>query len=411
METKIINTPSLRFPKYTDQWKVKKLSDIGQFKKGGSLAKSDLCLEGRPCILYGELYTQYKTVINHVFSKTNVQKKNDVFGQVNDVLIPSSGETAFDIACASTLAVGNVSLGGDMNVFRPQKDANGAFISFQINSVRKRVIAKLAQGASVVHLYSDSLRKVSINLPSLEEQQAIASFLTLMDQRIEKQQEKIQQLELFKKAMMQKVFSREIRFKDDNGQEFPEWNRKSLNKIVERVTRKNRNLESTLPLTISAQHGLVDQITFFNKTVASTNLEGYYLLYSGEFAYNKSYSKGYPFGAIKRLHSYDKGVLSNLYICFKSLNLVVDEYLEYYFESTFWHKEISMISVEGARNHGLLNISVSDFFETVHKMPCYKEQLKIAGFFSTINGKIENEHQIMSCLSDMKRGLLQQMLV
>lgn len=85
-----------------------------------------------------------------------------------------------------------------------------------------------------------------------------------------------------------------------------DWNQNKLNSIVERVTRKNSNLESTLPLTISAQHGLVDQNTFFNKQVASRDVSNYYLLKKGEFAYNKSYSNGFPLGAIKRLDAYEK---------------------------------------------------------------------------------------------------------
>jgi type I restriction enzyme S subunit len=249
------------------------------------------------------------------------------------------------------------------------------------------------------------------NLPEKGEQQKIANFLSLFDQKLKKQKEKIEQLELFKKGMMQKIFSQKFRFKDEKGQNFPTWKQKPLKDFVERITRKNKDLESNLPLTISAQHGLVDQVTFFNKTVASTNLESYYLLYKGEFAYNKSYSNGYPFGAIKRLEKYEKGVLSSLYICFKVLNSVSSDYLTHYFESTFWHKEVSMISVEGARNHGLLNISVSDFFETLHCIPSLKEQEKIASFLSDINLKLEKEKEKLISLTNLKKGLMQQMFI
>ena len=142
-----------------------------------------------------------------------------------------------------------------------------------------------------------------------------------------------------------------------------------LNEICKRVTRKNKNIESTLPLTISAQYGLVDQITFFNKSVASSNLEGYYLLKNGEFAYNKSYSKDYPWGAIKRLDKYEQGCLSTLYICFDINKTCNSDYLVHYFESPKWYKQVSDIAGEGARNHGLLNISVDDFFQTKHRFP------------------------------------------
>lgn len=141
-----------------------------------------------------------------------------------------------------------------------------------------------------------------------------------------------------------------------------DWEEKKLGEVSDRVTRKNENLESTLPLTISAQYGLVDQITFFNNQVASTtNLRNYFLVKNGEFAYNKSYSAGYPWGAIKRFDRYEKGVLSTLYIVFKPKNINSDYLLSYY-DTDKWYKQVSEIAAEGARNHGLLNIAPNDFF-------------------------------------------------
>lgn len=198
----------------------------------------------------------------------------------------------------------------------------------------------------------------------------------------------------------------EIRFAGFTGN----WGKKPLTELVERVTRKNKKGESRLPLTISAQYGLVDQETYFNKTVASTNLEGYYLLYKGEFAYNKSYSNGYPYGAIKRLEKHDKGVLSSLYICFRPLNYSVSsDFLTHYFESAVWHKEVSMISVEGARNHGLLNISVSDFFETLHLIPNLVEQAQIGNFLKQLDDMIALHQQELTTLKQTKKGFLQKM--
>ena len=146
-----------------------------------------------------------------------------------------------------------------------------------------------------------------------------------------------------------------------------EWKVRKLKRLVERVTRKNSDLVSERALTISAQYGLVDQEEFFNKKVASKDVSGYYLIKNGEFAYNKSYSNGYPFGAIKRLDKYDFGVLSTLYILFKPVD-VNSDYLACYYESGKWYKEVSMCAAEGARNHGLLNISPNDFL--IHCLYC-----------------------------------------
>ena len=193
-----------------------------------------------------------------------------------------------------------------------------------------------------------------------------------------------------------------LRFPEFSG----EWEKVQLSKIVTRVTRKNRNNESRLPLTISAQHGLVDQVTFFNKVVASSDMSNYYLLHRGEFAYNKSYSGDYPWGAIKRLDRYDKGALSSLYICFAPTDIVDSDFLVHYFESPKWHREVSNIAGEGARNHGLLNIAVPDFFNTQHCITTNKaEQRKIAAFLNLINERIETQKKIIEDLKRLKYAI------
>ena len=183
-----------------------------------------------------------------------------------------------------------------------------------------------------------------------------------------------------------------------------------LNEICKRVTRKNKNIESTLPLTISAQYGLVDQITFFNKSVASSNLEGYYLLKNGEFAYNKSYSKDYPWGAIKRLDKYEQGCLSTLYICFDINKTCNSDYLVHYFESPKWYKQVSDIAGEGARNHGLLNISVDDFFQTKHRFPSLDEQVKVSKLLNLIETRIQTQNKIIDDLVLQKKYVISSLL-
>ncbi len=262
-----------------------------------------------------------------------------------------------------------------------------------------------------VSIKDSEVMNMKIKLPSLQEQEKIAIFLSKVDSIIEKQEKKVQYWNSYKKGMMQKIFSQKIRFKDENGRDYPEWEKVHLNKFVERVVRKNKDNVSKRPLTISAQYGLVDQEEFFNKLVASKNLEGYYLLKNGEFAYNKSYSTGYPFGAIKRLDKYENGAVSTLYICFKVKNNINSDFIAQYFESSKWHNEIAMIAVEGARNHGLLNVSVSDFFETIHYIPCLEEQNKISKFLLNIDNILFKENKKLEELVQWKKGLLQQMFI
>ena len=192
-----------------------------------------------------------------------------------------------------------------------------------------------------------------------------------------------------------------MRFKEHTD----EWHKFALSDFVTRITRRNKNNESSLPLTISAQYGLVDQITFFNKTVASVDLSGYYLLYNGDFAYNKSYSNDYAWGAVKRLDKYDKGCLSSLYFVFRPTDKVNSDYLTHYFETSKWHKGISDIAGEGARNHGLLNIAVEDYFATQHYLPSLPEQKKIANFLNLITKRIEVQNKIISKYETLIKGI------
>ena len=184
-----------------------------------------------------------------------------------------------------------------------------------------------------------------------------------------------------------------------------EWGKYELSHFVTRITRRNKNNESSLPLTISAQYGLVDQISFFNKTVASVDLSGYYLLYNGDFAYNKSYSNDYAWGAVKRLDKYEKGCLSSLYFVFRPNDNIDSDYLTHYFESSKWHKGISNIAGEGARNHGLLNMAVDDYFATKHYLPSLPEQRKIARVFNAITRRIEIQNKIISNYETLIKGL------
>ena len=184
------------------------------------------------------------------------------------------------------------------------------------------------------------------------------------------------------------------------------WEEKKLGELVERVTRKNKNLESDLPLTISAQYGLIDQQTFFNKKVASKDVSGYYLLKKGEFAYNKSYSSDYPWGAVKRLDNYEMGVLSTLYIVFRPTSIDSD-FLAVYYDSPKWYKEVSMRAAEGARNHGLLNISPQDFFDTELIFPVNKsEQTTIGSFFQDIDQLISLQQRKLEVIKEQKKTYL-----
>ena len=191
-----------------------------------------------------------------------------------------------------------------------------------------------------------------------------------------------------------------------------EWEQRKLEDIAERIIRKNTNLESTLPLTISAQYGLIDQSEFFNKRIASKDISVYYLLKKGEFAYNKSTSADAPFGAIKKLDRYNSGVLSTLYILFRIRDerKIDSNYISAYYDTVIWHKDIQNIAAEGARNHGLLNIAPKDFFETKLQLPsALLEQTKIGDYFRILNYLIAINQRKLTKLQLLKKSMLTKM--
>ena len=223
--------------------------------------------------------------------------------------------------------------------------------------------------------------------PNEEEQRAIGNYFKSLDNLI---------------TLHQRSYNLEQKSKTTNA-----WEQRKLSDIVERVTRKNENLESELPLTISAQYGLIDQNEFFDKRIASRDVSGYYLLKKGEFAYNKSTSSDAPWGAVKRLDRYEMGVLSTLYIVFalKEDGNIDSDFLVSYYDTDCWHKGVQAIAAEGARNHGLLNITPADYFETVLTVPSdVKEQHQIGTFFARLDNLI-TLHQRNSYGLHLPQGL------
>lgn len=186
-------------------WEDKKLGTIAKFTKGKNISKADIDMNGEiPCIRYGELYTEYGEIIDEVKSKTNIDSKNLVFSEANDVIIPASGETQLDIATASCVMSNGIALGGDLNIIK--SPLNGIFLSYYLNSVKKNDIASLAQGNAVVHLYGKELKTLKINVPIINEQEKIADFLSAIDKQIEKTVSQIDSSKTFKKGLLQKMF-------------------------------------------------------------------------------------------------------------------------------------------------------------------------------------------------------------
>ena len=307
-------------------------------------------------------------------------------------------------------------LAPNVSRIRLSKDYNSDFIKQLLGSKKfyNQIVFPLIATSSQPALSMENLRKFKLKVPSIREQSKIASLLNAIDERIATQNKIIEDLKKLKVAIIEKMFcspNQEQPMCRIKGFKQPLTTYK-LGSFCSRIVTKNKDAKCSLVLTIAAQYGLVNQESFFNKSVASENLTGYYLLQKGEFAYNRSYSMGYDWGAVKRLDNYDKGVLSTLYICFKINETIVDsDYLAYYFESSKWHRGLSNIAGEGARNHGLLNVSVTDYFNTQHRFPPIEEQKTIAKMLNSITEKESEAVKLGECYQKQKQYLLRKMFI
>ena len=369
-----LNVPHLRFPEFHGEWEKCKLGYIATLTKGSGISKDQRSATGTPCILYGELYTTYKSeVIDYVVSKTDISDKNLVRSCANDIIIPSSGETAIDISTARCVLSPDVLLGGDLNIIR-LKDGDGRFFSYQLNGVRKHDIAKIAQGVSVVHLYGESLKGLTVSFPSNKEQQKISTLLSLIDERIATQSKLIEKLESLIKGIAQKIVH--------------------SNKTNVRLSECVECSSSTLQESDVCEHGaypvygangIVGYLDNYN-----TEGEAVYIIKDGSGVGTVSYVTGKcsATGTLNTLQAKEGYSLQYLYYLLKVFN--------------FEPYKTGM---------AIPHIYFKDYGKAKFFCPSYTEQLQYAKSLSAIDSKLLVEKNILTSLSMQKKYLLRQMFI
>ena len=401
--TEQAKVPAIRFAGFTDPWEQRKLGEIVSIGAGAppSAFSAGNFLYVKVDDLNESSHFQFDSA-QRVDANTAVKpirKGSIIFAKRGAAILGNKvrvlGKTAY--------------IDTNMMALEP-RGVDADFLWLFINQTG---LYRIADTSTIPQINNKHIEPYPVDIPNMAEQQAIGTFFSRLDDLITLHQRKYDKLVIFKKSMLEKMFPKD-------GESVPEirfagftdpWEQRKLGDIAERVTRKNENNESDLPLTISAQHGLIDQRLFFNAQVASRDMSGYYLLRQGEFAYNKSTSADSPWGAIKRLTRYEKGCVSTLYICFALLNANPD-YLVTYYETNRWHKAVQMIAAEGARNHGLLNIAPDDFFDTMVSLPeSQAEQQTIGAFFSRLDSLITLHQCKLELLQNIKKSLLDKMFV
>lgn len=406
-------TPIIRFQGFNGEWKKKKIGDIAIVLQGYGFPEK---YQGQK---YGDLpFCKVGDISSAVDRGEMVINKADNF--VDYSLLP--------VLHARPIPVGSTIFAKIGEAIRSNKrirtgvpcliDNNAAAVkskgeisdTFLFYLMSKVNLADYS-GGIVPSVNKSTIEAIDVLVPSSRnEQQKIAECLEAIDQMISAQNQKVESLKTHKKGLIQQLFPQPgattpaLRFPGFTGK----WQEKKLNKVFSRVTRKNAENNQNV-LTISAQYGLISQLEFFKKSVASSDVTGYYLLHRGEFAYNKSSSQGRPVGAIKPLRLYDKGVVSTLYICFKCNNPEEIDFWEQYFDAGILDSEILSIAQEGARNHGLLNISTGDFFGLNVILPTPPEMKKIAECLSSFDDVITAAENELDSLKAHKKGLMQQL--
>ena len=403
--------PKLRFPEFKNDVKSYKnhfFNDLFIFSTGKNIKQSEASPDFQvPCVRYGELYHMYNEVIRNVINKTNLDISELHFSNGNEILLPSAGEDPLDIGSASALTIENVAIGRTINVLRPLKENiySQIFVSYYINHKLKVKISTLAKGSSISNVYNSDLKTLEINLPSLPEQTRIANFLSAVDEKLYLLKEKKALLEEYKKGMMQKIFKQELRFKDDSGEDFGDWEEKILGEVGSVL-----NGLTYSPDDVSADGVLV---------LRSSNIKHGRLKFEDNIYVNKD--------------NFTPVIENDILICVRngSRNLIG--------KNTIITKEIIgvafgafMTVYRSEFNNFLIHwFGSEDFFENVNlnlgatinsingsdlkkfkiPFPSQKEQTKIAQFLSAIDEKIGLVGNQIEETVAYKKGLLQGMFV
>jgi len=412
-----MNTPKIRFKGFKDDWEQRKFSELVTIERGGSPRPIDRFItkeeNGLNWIKIGDAPEQgnYITKTEEKIKPEGLSKTREV--HPGDLILSNS----MSFGRPYILAIDGCIHDGWLAIRDTEKRFDLKFLCTLLGTDNMLSQYKaMAAGSTVNNLNKELVGATTVSYPVMDEQVKLGEFFDGIDHLITLHQRKCDETKQLKKFMLQKMFPK-------NGEKNPkirfegftdDWEQRKLSEICERITRKNRNNESDLPLTIASQFGLIDQRDFFNKVVAAKDMSNYYLLKKGEFAYNKSYSNGFDYGSIKRLNAYKQGCLSTLYICFGiTSDEVESDYLECFFDTLKWYGDLSMICAEGARNHGLLNVDTKGFFDevTVDLPKSLEEQKRISVYMNALNRLITLHQRKCEKLKELKKYMLHNMFV
>lgn len=405
-------TPKLRFKEFNGDWDKTTLKQVtDSFEYGMNSASTEFDGENK--------YIR----ITDIDEKTNKYINTNVvspLGELEDKYLVKENDILFARTGASTGKTylydkkdGKLYFAGFLIRANVNSDNNAKFMFLQTKTkAYGKWVKVMSMRSGQPGINSQEYASYSFNAPSKEEQKKIAYFFSLIDDKISLQREKVEALKDYRKGMTQKIFSQEIRFKDDNGESYPKWNKDKLINYTEKIITKNKGFIVTNVISNSAKNGLISQRDFFDKDIANqSNIDGYYVIEHGDFVYNPRKSSESPYGPINRYELQDAGVVSPLYLCFRINNKEINgKFLAYYFKSSAWHRFIYQNSDQGVR-HDRVSIKDAEFFSMNIIVPKIDEQNKIVKFLDSLEIKLNKEQDKLDYLNENKKGLLQQMFI
>lgn len=380
-------------------WKSKSLGGLVKIYSG--VAPSELTLKSKGILPYVKVEDMNNDLKYQVNSRSYTDKSANII-PAGSTLFPKRGAAIMNNKVR--IAKADFVIDSNMMAIFPGKELDQEFLYYLILHVR---LYKIADTSTIPQINNKHILPLKVSVPALFEQSKIAKVLSTWDQAETTAEQLLASSKQQKKALTQQLLTGKRRLHGFQSA----WKTFRIEQLFSRVTTKNTEANTNV-VTISAQHGLIRQEDFFNKTVASETLDNYFLLKQGQFAYNKSYSNGYPMGAIKRLNKYEKGVVTTLYICFEvsDESICSPEFFEQYFESGLLNNGLSKVANEGGRAHGLLNVKPSDFFGLTVYVPEVDEQKAIAAVLTTADQEIQTLQAKLDCLKQEKKALMQQLL-
>ena len=398
----------MRFPEFEGEWEYKKLKEITTSVdyRGRAPIKSET----------GNFLVTAKNIkkgfIDYECSKEYVDLEN--YSNVMSKGLPEVGDILFTTEApmgnVAQLDRDNIALAQRVIKFRGKEMlSNSYLLYFMLSDVFQSEISRKAIGTTVQGISGKELHQINVFFPVLAEQNKIAKFLTIVDEKLQVLRQKKNILKEYKRGMVQQIFSQKLRFKDDTGNDFVDWEEKTLSEVAEKRIIKNKDNKVNLVFTNSALQGIVNQRDFFDKDIANqNNLLGYYLVEKNDFVYNPRISNLAPVGPISRNHL-ETGIMSPLYSVFRFKEVNLD-FIEHFFNSPIWHTHMKDISNYGARDDRM-SFSTGDFYKMPIALPCHEEQTQIAKFLSAIDDKINLFQSQIEKTEIWKKGLLQQMFV